>query len=454
MSNIFMSTSLIYLATEAAGCFDEEGKVDKANCETKIYGFLPASLITNIAIITGVLSALLMPLIGAVVDFTPYRRETGIASAVVLIVIQGVQIFTVPTTWFPMALLQAAAGFVYQIQVLATYAYLPELAAEVGEKTMTKLSSKLIMFQFSAQAGFLLLISVLAFVLKLTDVLTAQVSQAINCCWILVAFGIGWCKLLPKVGTNHERLPEGTSNLFSAGFAQLWRTAKSINTNYRRSLRWFYLALMFAEAGVNSFTVVAITFQTAHLEMNGAEIGIQFLVVLICTLPGAKIAELVTKKTDAKKSWIICLTTFAIITAVASFVLSGPEMKNVSYIFIVLWGVSLGWFYSTENLLFSMLLPKGQESEMSGIYVYCTQIIVWMPPLVFTIMFENGISMQWGLLSLVIFMGISVGLIACMAPWAIMLEEVSKPVSGVKDNYVSASEKSDDGVDPIEAAEP
>jgi len=428
MSNIFISTSLIYLASEAAGCFDEEGKVDKATCNNKVYGFLPASLVTNIAVISGVLSAFFMPLIGAILDYTPYRHEVGVASALLMVAIQGVQIYTVSSTWFAMAILQAIAGFIYQIQVLATYAYFPELASEVGERTMTNFSSKMTLLQFSSQESFLILISALAIALKLNDVVTAQVSQAINCVWILIAFGLGWFKYLPKVGTRHESMPEGTNNLFSAGFIQLWRTANAINKHFGRSLRWYFAALIFAEAGVNAFTVVAVTFQTAQLQMSASEIGIQFIVVLACTLPGTKLAEFVTKLTDAKRSWIICLTFFGIVTGVAAVVLSGPSMKSISFIFCVLWGICLGWFYPTQNLLFSLLLPRGQEAELSGIFVYCSQIIVWMPPMIFTAMYENGISMQWGLASLVLFMYIAVGFLLCLAPWKDMLEEVNRPL--------------------------
>ena len=137
MSNIFLSSSLIYLASEEAGCLDANGNVLEG-CDNKTHGFRPPSLIANIAVISGLLSAFLMPYFGAIVDYTPYRRATGIGAALLLILIQGVQIGTVSATWFPMAILQAIAGFIYQVEVLATYAYLPEIARAVGEKIMTR----------------------------------------------------------------------------------------------------------------------------------------------------------------------------------------------------------------------------------------------------------------------------------------------------------------------------
>lgn len=115
MSNIFLASSLIYLASEQAGCLDEEGKVIE-DCDNKVYGFRPPSLIANIAVISGLMSAILMPLIGAIVDYTPYRRLTGIVAAIAMILIQAVQIGTVSATWFAMLILQAITGFIYQVE--------------------------------------------------------------------------------------------------------------------------------------------------------------------------------------------------------------------------------------------------------------------------------------------------------------------------------------------------
>ena len=73
MSSIFMSASLLYLASQEAGCLvetvdnnDDDGinlDVDET-CSARVHGFTPSALITNIAFISGLLSAFFMPLIG------------------------------------------------------------------------------------------------------------------------------------------------------------------------------------------------------------------------------------------------------------------------------------------------------------------------------------------------------------------------------------------------------
>jgi MFS-type transporter involved in bile tolerance (Atg22 family) len=146
MSNIFLSASFLFLSAEEAGCLNEEGDEILDSCDGEVHGMRPASFVSNIAVVSGVLSALFMPVFGAMIDYTDHRRTVGALSAFLMMLIQATQIGTVSATWFPMAILQAFAGFLFQIQVLAALAYLPDIARLVGQGTMTKCASIRIMY--------------------------------------------------------------------------------------------------------------------------------------------------------------------------------------------------------------------------------------------------------------------------------------------------------------------
>ena len=137
MSNIFLSTSFLYLANKEAGCLDENDEYIEG-CENKVHGFRPASYLSNIALISGLLAAFFMPWIGAIIDHTSHRRTTGIIASTLMIVIQTAQIATIEQTWFFMSWLQAIAGFLYQVNILAVYAYLPEISRIVGQSKMNQ----------------------------------------------------------------------------------------------------------------------------------------------------------------------------------------------------------------------------------------------------------------------------------------------------------------------------
>jgi len=137
-----------------------------------------------------------------------------------------------------------------------------------------------------------------------------------------------------------------------------------------------------------------------------------------------------------------CLT---IVTIVGSVILEGVS-KNLSYCWGICIGVFLGWHYPTEGLIFSVCLPKGREAELSGFYVYCTQILGWAPPLVFSALVEADVSQVYGVWSVTVFIIIAICIMQIMAPWAEILEETQKPdlvkeMAAMKDDEETRNKK-------------
>lgn len=137
--SVLVNAALLELAMDAAGCptrdeldeMETNGTIEDADdfeCTNTIYGMDPLSLISNIAVVTGLLSAFFMPLIGVVLDFTPYRKFVGILFTSIFAVIQGIQIGIGPRTWFAMAILQSIAGFCFTVNIMTALAYLPEVS--------------------------------------------------------------------------------------------------------------------------------------------------------------------------------------------------------------------------------------------------------------------------------------------------------------------------------------
>jgi len=347
MSNIYLSSSLLYLANVEAGCDMD----DVNNCSKEVFGFRPSSLLTITVTVSGVLAALLMPVIGAIVDFTPHRKLLGILSAFSIVMIQSIQILTNQKTWFVMSILQALAGFLYIVQVLATYAYLPEVGRLVDELTMTKFTSRFTMIQFGGQSLYLIIITAVALVFELNEVKLAQCSQTINAFIILIFFTIAW-KLLPSRPQIHDL---NGKNIIMAGFIQNWNTMKGINKHYAKGLRFFLIASCFTSAGANAFSTISVTYLYEVLQMKGNEIGIIFLISLVISVPGAFFGGFVTGKTNPITSLKINLISFSLVTVAAAFILTGPSRTNICYIFACLWGICLGWYVSLFSFQYQNL---------------------------------------------------------------------------------------------------
>jgi len=439
MSNIMISSSILWLASDAAGCFDDDKTADSA-CTKRIYGFVPSSFISNIAVVSGLVAAFLMPILGAYVDFTPHRRRCGIISASIMVVIQAIQIYTVPSTWFAMAFLQAAAIVFYQFQIVSIFAYMPEIARQVGEEEMTRFSAYFTGIQFLAQASFLLVIAVVRIAFLPSVVMTGQISQGINTVTSLVFFSLGWFKYMSPRPAVHK-LPPGAS-LLTVGFREVWNTAKTIQRHFKKGLRWFFLALCFAEASAAAITTISVIYLNDTLKMNPTEIAIFYLVTLIGCLPGAYFGLVATRKSNPNTSWKISMIYLFVVLVIGALVL---EDLNLAYVYF--WGfcvgIGLGWFYSTENLFFSMILPKGQEAELAGFYVYCSQILVWLPPLLFTLCVENSVDQKYGLIITTIFFVVAASLLMCTAPWDEIVEEAAAGIVtlGEGDGYTRSEMK-------------
>ena len=275
------------------------------------------------------------------------------------------------------------------------------------------------MVQFSSQAMYLIVVVALSLAFGFNDVSTGQLGQAIDTVWSGCAFALGW-KILPPVPAAHE-LTEGKS-LFKQAFVQVWHTCKKINKDYGQSLRWFFLGLVFAESAANAFTVVSVVFLADQLKMSGTEIGIFFLVTLVGTLPGSKLGSMLTLRIKPHISWNLSMAYIMIAAVIGAFILR-EGLEVIAYLWGLAIGIGLGWFYPTQNLIFAMLLPTGQEAELSGFYVYCTQILGWLPPLIFTIMVESNIDQKYGILVVQAFFGVAIVFLS-LINWEVALEQI------------------------------
>lgn len=247
MSNIFLAVSIITLAEMELGCVGADVECGK------IYGFKPSSLIAVSATVSGILSAFILPFIGAVIDYTPHRHLLGVVSSVIVVAIQAIQIYTVEGTWFLMTILQSFAGFMFQVVTLVSYGYLPEIAATIDAQTLKWYSSLYYMFFFGHQVLFLVAIAAISIIFATSDVLTAQISQGIDALATGGYFVLTWYYFTKKEAK--AELPEGSS-LIGAGFTQVFRTSKGLYDHYPKTVGMFFLGCAFSQASKYSFIAI------------------------------------------------------------------------------------------------------------------------------------------------------------------------------------------------------
>lgn len=400
---VFVNSALLKLAKEAAGC-DEW--IEEETCKGRVYGMRPSSLLTNIVMISGLVSASMMPLVGSIVDHTPYRRAMGRYSALALTLLVFVQIILLKRVlWFAAAFLQVLVAFAYSVHLCASFAYLPELSTDKAK--LAKYTARFTAAQYSASAIFLTGMIIILIVLGIgegQEVAAARLSQSVVFHVCIIFFGIAWTKFFRERPAS-QAVPEG-STVASAGFRRLIHTSQRILTHHG-SVKWFLVAVAFADSAAATFSSIAITYMTDQLGFSPSETGICILLLLIFAVPGTKVAAMLTRRFDPVRSLQCCLVVWIINTGFAALVLRGAGQQMTAYGFAVVWGISIGWQYPSEKTLYCSIIPVGQEAEMMGLYIFASQILAWLPPLVFTLLNEAGFSMQLGLFSLNIYFAIS-----------------------------------------------
>jgi MFS-type transporter involved in bile tolerance (Atg22 family) len=411
MSSLFLGPALLILAQDAAvkeggGCNDSNNNYngqDDSSCndndnEGRVYGMRPSSLLTNIGVFSGVFSAILLPLFGAIVDHTPHRKAIGQWAAILLSLIKGIEIFISQSTWFFISILQVLNYILYQAHLCAAYAYTAELSTDPNEQTMYNARFQTI--NYLAMLAFLIVVTVSSSLLNVGDVGQARISQTLAFILCLIVFGIAWGWYFhPRPALRHV---PGDSTLLTAGFRKLSKTSSQIVQSWS-SLRYFLLSVMLSESATGALSTISTTYMIHVLNMNSSQIGTVFLCVFVAGIPGSKLGGSVGLKINPLRSALLCLIIFIINTSLAALIMTGEESQHVMYLFAAVWGVCLGWLHPTNAALYCTIIPRGQESELMGLYLFSGLVFSWLPPFLFTLLNEVGASMRIGLASLNLF---------------------------------------------------
>ena len=365
-SGAFLGTALIRLAKEAAGCETEPDPTTGVvpDCTGRVYGIRPSSLLTTYAIIVGVASTAMMPVFGAIVDFTSHRRLLGRCTSFVISLLLFPQVFLSSKTWFAVAILQLFIAFTGWTQSMVTCAYLPELTD--SEDRLNQYLKSFSLVTFASLLVYLMGTMGIAVATGIDDDeealarLGTSISCAVCCVFLYAAWGCLFCERPPS-----RSLPEGRS-LWTAGFIQNYHTIIYI---YRElpALKWFYVALSSIDAAVNSFLTIMITYQTDTLNFSSVENAAAMLIILLGGSPGALVAGKTVTLFNPVRSNILATSVLAVVTIGVAVVLKGPGQQMETYILASIWGLGLNWKWTTDRLLAATLIPEGQHAELTSL---------------------------------------------------------------------------------------
>jgi UMF1 family MFS transporter len=443
----FFGTALLRIAKESLGCATEplEGETELPECEGRVLGIKPSSLLTTYTMIIGLTSAALLPLMGAIVDYTRHRLLFGQITSAVFCVSIIPLIFLNEDNFIAMAIVQVVSSFVGWAQTELSHAYLPELTND--EMLLNDYTKSYTVAFFSSSVVYLIIIIGCVTVAGYgdNDLVTSQVGMIVALVINIALLPLAWGQLFGKRDKKHE-LPEN-SKLWSAGFVQLYHTGKHIATNYR-ALKWFYLAIAMSDSGIQALATIAVTYMTDKLQFTARENGIAIVIILCGCIPGAMLSNFVNKKLDPIKSSILALALLIIATSMFAIFMVGPGRYVETYLISFFWGMGTGWKWTVDRLLAATIIPAGQDAELMGFFLFSGQCLSWIPPLVYTSINEAGVSQRVGVASLDSYFVLSALCYFCMGGYKRAREEVGRET--VYDNSTHGTEGSKAPVDGIE----
>ncbi len=387
VAGVLFGPYLIAIAEEAA-----------INDEVSVFGIgvdpgaLPAFVITASTII----SAVLLPLLGAVADRTERKKDLLAGFAWVGAFFAALLFFMTGDNWQLGALTFIAANLCFAAAAVFNDAILP-LISTVAERD--RVSSRGWAFGY-AGGGLLLAINFVVVSFYETFGITEGMAVRLS----LLSAAVWWAgfTLIPFRGLkNHPPtdVAHVEGGVFARSFGQLWSTLKDLR-NYPVALT-FLLAYLFFNDGIQTVISQASVYGVEELDFSTGTVLATYLLVQLVAIFGAIGFGRAAGRFGTKNTILAGLVAWMGIVTAALWV---PERALVPFLLLgVAIGIVLGGTQALARSYFSLFIPRGKEAEYFGLYHAMDRGTSWFGTLVFGVVYTATDSYRPAIFALIIF---------------------------------------------------
>ncbi len=393
---VLFAPFMITVAGRAAGCGDDaDDTCDKTVTVLGLHlaaGSLPFYL-TSFATI---LSAVILPIVGAFVDGSAHKKRqmalyawAGSFFAALLFFMHGDQ-------WQLAAVCIVLSSVLGGCSLVSYYAILCDISTEEERDHVSSRG-----WAFGYLGGGLLLLVNLAMVLGHDAIgLDKELSVRLS----LLSAALWWAgfTLIPfrrlRDRPPAEAMKRGGS-LIDRSFGQLATTLRELR-NYPMTLT-FLLAYVFYNDGIQTVIYAASTYGSKQLKFGDSVLIATILLIQFVAFGGALFFGRLASKYGAYRAILWGTFAWMAIVVIAMFL---PEKNIALFLGVgIAIGIVLGGTQALSRSFFSLLIPRGREGEYFALYNAFERGTSWFGVLLFGLVFQLSGSYRPAIVSLVVF---------------------------------------------------
>ncbi|GAA3740456.1 MFS transporter [Salinactinospora qingdaonensis] len=350
---VFLGPYLTSLAESAA----VDGRISVLGWE-----MAPEALYPYATSLSVLLQLLVLPVIGALADYTGRKRELmGVLAYIGAFATMGLY-FVADGGHVAGAGLFILANLAFGAAFVVYNSFLPDIATPQERDDVSSRGWGL------GYLGGAVLLAIHLVLYLSHESFGVEQGHAVRIC--MASAGLWWALFtLVPLARLRDRRPadrearEGT-RLVRAGFVQLWHTAKELRA-YPKTLLFLVAYLLFND-GVQTVIAFSATFADQALEL-GQEVQIgTILMVQFVAFGGALLLGSIARRLGTKRTILGSLVIWTIVVGVAPLLQAGSAVQFFILAFFI--AIVLGGTQALSRSLFSHLVPRGKEAEYFGLY--------------------------------------------------------------------------------------
>ena len=391
---------MITVAGRAAGCGNDPDDTCSRTVDVLGLHLAAGSLPSYLTSFATIASALLLPVVGAIVDRSGRKKQHMAWFAWSGAFVASLLFFLRDDHWQLAAAAVVVSSILGGCSLVSYYAMLVDISTE-DERDGA--SSRAWAFGYLG-GGILLLLNLIMVQLHDTFGLDKEMAARLS----LLSAAIWWAvfTIIPIVRLHPaeppspgDDAPAGRGGLISQSFVQLGATLKHIRA-FPMTLT-FLLAYLFYNDGIQTVIYSASIYGSKQLHLGDSVLIAAILLIQFVAFGGALFFGRWAQRYGAYRCLLYGTFAWMVIVVGAMFL---PE-RNVPLFLVagIAIAVVLGGTQALSRSFYSLLIPRGKEGEYFALYNACERGTSWFGTLLFGVVFQLTDSYRPAIVSLIVF---------------------------------------------------